>query len=50
MTLKVAYFAPTVIALDDITPAVFSKVFNLAETLHCHSELNDAGDPKISIR
>jgi hypothetical protein len=50
MTLKVAYFAPTVIALDDITPAIFSKVFNLAETLHCHSELNDAGDPKISIR
>jgi hypothetical protein len=50
MSLKVAYFAPTVIALDDITPAVFSKVFNLAETLHCHSELNDAGDPKISIR
>jgi hypothetical protein len=50
MTLKVAYFAPTVIALDEITPAIFSKVYNLAETLHCHSELNDAGDPTISIR
>ena len=50
MTLKVAYFAPTIIALDEVTPAIFTKIFNLAETLHCHSELNDAGDPKISIR
>lgn len=50
MTLKVAYFAPTIIALDEVTPAIFTKIFNLAEMLHCHSELNDAGDPKISIR
>jgi hypothetical protein len=50
MTLKVAYFAPTIMALDELTPAVFSKVFNLAELLHSHSELNDAGDPKISVR
>jgi hypothetical protein len=50
MTLKVAYFAPTIIALDELSPAVFSKVFNLSELLHSHSELNDAGDPKISVR
>jgi len=50
MTLKVAYFAPTILALDDISPAVFSKIYNLAELLHSHPELNDAGDPKISVR
>ena len=50
MTLKVAYFAPTILALDDLSPAVYSKVFNLSELLHSHPELNDAGDPKISVR
>jgi hypothetical protein len=50
MTIKVAYFAPTVMAIDDIPASMFSQIFNLSETLHSHPELNDAGDPKISVR
>lgn len=50
MTLAVAYFQPVVMAMDDVAPAEFSKIFNLAETLHGHPELSDAGDPNISIR
>jgi hypothetical protein len=50
MTLKVAYFQPTVIAMDDIPPVEFSKIFSLAETLHGHPELNDSNNPRISIR
>jgi uncharacterized protein (TIGR02466 family) len=50
MSLKVAYFAPTIMAIDDIPPGVFSQIYNLSETLHSHPELNDAGNPQISIR
>jgi len=50
MTLKVAYFQPTIIAIDDVPPPVFSQVFNLAETLHGYKELNDSGNPTLSIR
>jgi Putative 2OG-Fe(II) oxygenase len=50
MTLKVAYFQPTTIAIDDVPPVQFSKIFSLAETLHLHPELNDSGDPLISVR
>jgi len=50
MTLRVAYFQPTVLAIDDIPPMEFSKIYNLAESLHGHPELNDSGNPMISIR
>jgi hypothetical protein len=50
MTLKVAYFQPVVMAMDDVAPAEFSKIYNLAEMLHQHPELNDSGNPSISIR
>ena len=48
--MKVAYFQPTVIAVDNVPPVEFSKMFNLVENLHSHPELNDAGGPLISIR
>ena len=50
MALKVAYFAPVIIAIDQVPPVEFSKVFNLAEALHGHPELNDSENPFISIR
>lgn len=50
MTVRVAYFQPTVMAIDDVPPAVFSQIFGLAETLHSHPELNDSENPFISIR
>jgi hypothetical protein len=50
MTLKVAYFAPTVMAIDDVPASTFSQVYNLSQQLHDHPELNDSGNPLISIR
>lgn len=50
MTLKIAYFQPTVLAIDDIAPVTFSKIYNLAQQLHSHPELNDSKNPFISIR
>ena len=50
MTLKVAYFQPTVMAIDQVPPVEFSKIFSLTEQLHSHPELNDSGNPFISIR
>jgi hypothetical protein len=50
MTLKVAYFQPTVLAIDSVPPVEFSKIYSLAEMLHSHPELNDADNPYISIR
>ena len=50
MALKVAYFQPTVVAIDTIPPVEFSKIFSLAENLHANSELNDSENPFISIR
>jgi hypothetical protein len=50
MSLKVAYFQPTILAIDTVPPVEFSKIFGLAENLHSHPELNDAGNPTISIR
>lgn len=50
MALKVAYFQPTILAIDDVPPVEFNKIYNLAEMLHSHSELNDSGNPYISIR
>ena len=50
MALKVAYFQPTVLAMDDVPPTVYSQIFNLAQALHARPELNDSGNPNISIR
>jgi len=50
MSLKVAYFQPTVLAIDQIPPVEFSKIYNLSQSLHSHPELNDADNPSISIR
>jgi uncharacterized protein (TIGR02466 family) len=50
MTLKVAYFQPIILAIDDVPHADFSKMYSLAEELHGHPELNDADNPLISIR
>jgi hypothetical protein len=50
MSLKVAYFQPTVLAIDQIPPVEFSKIYSLAETLHSRPDLNDADNPLISIR
>lgn len=50
MTLKIAYFAPTILAIDDVPPQQFSMIFNLANQLHSHSELNDADNPTLSIK
>jgi hypothetical protein len=49
MALKVAYFQPTVLAIDTIPPVEFSKIYSLSENLHSHTELNDA-DNAISLR
>jgi hypothetical protein len=50
MTIKVAYFQPIVLAMDEIPPVEFSKIYGLSENLHSHPELNDNGNPFISIR
>ena len=50
MSLKIAYFQPTVICIENVPPVEFSKIYNLAESLHAHPELNDANNPAISIR
>ena len=50
MTLKVAYFQPIVLAIDTVPPVEFSKIYGLAENLHRHPELDDSGNPNISIR
>jgi Putative 2OG-Fe(II) oxygenase len=49
MTLKVAYFQPVVIAMDDVPPMEFSQIYNLSEMLHSRPDLNDANN-SISLR
>ena len=48
--MKFAYFNPTVIAVDDIPVDKFSTFKHLASVAHQHKNLNDEGDPSISIR
>lgn len=50
MTLKVAYFQPTILAIDTVPPVEFSKIYSLTEMLHSRPDLNDANNPLISIR
>jgi len=50
MSLKIAYFQPTVICIDNVPPVEFSKMHILTEDLHSRHELNDSDNPFISIR
>lgn len=50
MSLKIAYFAPIILAVDNVPPMQFIQVFNLAQELHSHPELNDGDNPNISLR
>ena len=50
MTLKIAYFQPTILAIDNVPPIEFSKIYNLTEQLHGRPELDDSKDPTTSIR
>ena len=49
MSLKIGYFQPVIMFTDSVPPVEFSKIFNLADKLHAHPELNDASDT-ISLR
>ena len=48
--MKFAYFNPTVMAVDDVTAEQYSKLREIVNTAHEHSEHNDEGNPDISIR
>lgn len=50
MSLKIAYFQPVVLAIDQVAPVEFSKIFAIADQLHNHPELDDSTDPTTSIR
>lgn len=50
MSLKIAYFQPTIVAIDQVPPVEFNRIFQLSEQLHSHPELNDSDNPFISIR
>lgn len=49
MAFKVAYFAPTIIAADQVPPVEFSNLFNLTTQLHLHPELHEADNPFVSV-
>jgi len=48
--MKFAYFNPTVMAVDDVTAEQYSKLREIVNTAHEHSEHKDEGNPDISIR
>jgi hypothetical protein len=48
--MKFAYFNPTVMAVDDVTAEQYSKLREIVNTAHEHSEHHDEGNPDISIR
>jgi len=50
MSLKVAYFAPVIVAAGPVPPSEFVKIYNLSEVLHARGDLNDADNPLLSIR
>lgn len=50
MAFKVAYFAPTIIAADQVPPVAFSKLYNLTNELHQHPELHETDNPFINVR
>lgn len=48
--MKFAYFNPTVMAIADVPSDTFVALRNMVDQAHFRQELNDEGDPKISIR
>lgn len=48
--MKFAFLNPTVIALDDVPSDVFDKITEMVTLAHTHTNLNDEGNPAISIR
>jgi len=48
--MKYAYFNPIIVAVEDVPMDVFGTLKNLVANAHIHSELNDEGDPSISVR
>jgi hypothetical protein len=49
--LKVAYFCPVVVAVDQVPPVEFSKIYTMCEELHENPPSNDAdNNPFISAR
>jgi len=50
MTLKIAYFQPTIICIDNVPPQEYSKMYTLVDAMHLQDGANDAGDPTISVR
>lgn len=51
MELKVAYFCPIIVAVDQVPPVEFSKMYTMVQELHTnHKDQTDSGDPFISSR
>jgi hypothetical protein len=50
MTLKVAYFQPVVLAIDNVPPVEFSQLYNLVDGLHSQPNLLEPDQPLISKR
>jgi hypothetical protein len=48
--MKFAYFNPTVMAVADVPADTFANLKNIVDTAHTKTELNDSGNPAISIR
>ncbi len=48
--MKFAYFNPTIVAIDDVPDDVFQWCVNTIDQAHQRTDLNDAGNPNLSIR
>jgi hypothetical protein len=48
--MKFAYINPTIIGVEDIPEDTFEKIKSIALEAHTYEDLNDEGDPSISIR
>ena len=48
--MKYAYFNPTIVAMDDVPDDIFQWCVNAVEQAHLREDLNDAGNPVLSIR
>lgn len=48
--MKYAYFNPTIVAMDDVPDDIFQWCVNTVEQAHLRDDLNDAGNPVLSIR
>jgi len=48
--MKYAYFNPTTMAIDDVPADVFTQFQSIVSEAHRHKELNDGGNPAISVR